>query len=709
LLAGVALSAALAGVGWWAVHRRAQPNLLLVTIDTLRADHLGAYGHAGAATPVLDGLARRGVRAENARTPTPLTGPSHASILTGRYPPEHGVRENVNFILGDRHATLAGLLKAKGYRTAAFVGAYPVAAAFGFGQGFDRYDEGLHPNPGIGQGAERPGNEVADAAVSWLSAPGDAPSFTWVHFYDPHAPYAPPSPFRERFADRPYDGEVAFADAQVGRLLDAVRAAGHEDDTVVVVLADHGEGLGEHDEATHGLLLYESTLRVPLLAAGPGVGAGRVLSEPVSTVDVLPTVLDLLGVDAPAGLPGRTLRPALRGERLGPEPLYAEALFGRLNCRWSSLRSWTDGEWKLIEGATPELFHLPSDPGERRDRAGDEPQRVGRMRAALRAAVRAMAPGGDTARPFTLSPEQAERLASLGYTAGSGGSGPLDDPGLPDPRPRVGLYERLQAVQSAVGPAIGPAIREVARILDQDPGNPFAHFVMASLAYRGGELELARQAFARTLALDPDRPVMRQHYGSLLRDMGRLDESERELRIAVAQAAADDYLTQLNLAQTLAAQGKAKEAETIARGVLEKQPRHTKAHEVMGSLLAASGRAREAIPHLERAAEGSSVEASIRLAEAHLAAGDAEAALRTAQRALERARGHPWALGVAGHALVKQGRREEGLTLLHRAVSVGPRRPEVWGRLAEAFTAAGDERTASECRRHASALVRAKT
>jgi arylsulfatase A-like enzyme/tetratricopeptide (TPR) repeat protein len=688
----------------WLAYRRTRPdtNLVLVTIDTLRADHVGSYGDASASTPVMDALARRGVRFESAHSSVPLTGPSHATILTGLYPPVHAVRENVTYLLDARHTTLAARLKARGYRTAAFVGAYPVAAAFGFGQGFDHFDDALHPNPGIGQGAERPGNEVADAATAWLSAPGSGPFFAWVHFYDPHAPYSPPPPYRESLADRPYDGEVAFADAQLGRVIDALRASGHEKDTLVMVVADHGEGLGDHGEGGHGLLLYESTLRVPMIMAGPGVPAGRVVANPVGTVDIVPTVLSLLGVEAARELPGHDLRPLFDGHGGPGKPLYAEALFGRLNCRWSSLRGWTDDEWKLIEGAEPELYHLPTDAGETHDRASEEPTRVARMRDALHSALSSMAPQGDTARPSTVSVEQEERLRSLGYTAGGGGgTGSLDQRGLPDPRALVGSFERLEQLQSVTGPATVPALQEIGSILSQDPDNPFAHFVMAAVAYRGGRLPLAEKAFARSLELDPDRPVIRQYYGALLRDMGRIDDSERELRIAVAQANADDFVTQVNLAETLIRSGKAEEAERIVNAILAKEPQHTKARGALGHILVARGRLQEAVPHLERAAEGRDPEPLIELAQVYLALEQPTKALDTAKRALDRSPGHPWAMSVAGHALVREGRREEGLALLRRALALGPRRAEVWLALAEAFDAAGERGTATRCRQNA--------
>src|SRR5436190_13245616 len=235
-----------AGTWWWiAPKARRHPNLLLITIDTLRADHVGAYGATTGATRALDALAAAGVRFDQVQTRVPLTGPSHATILTGQYPPAHGVRGNVVFTLGAKYPTLATLLKQEGYRTAAFVGAYPVAAAFGFNQGFDTFDEEFHEASQGDPGAERRANEVADSALRWLTSSdasrATSPFFAWLHFYDPHAPYTPPQPYRDRFSGHPYDGEIAFTDAQVGRVVEWLRASRHDANTIVVVLADHGE------------------------------------------------------------------------------------------------------------------------------------------------------------------------------------------------------------------------------------------------------------------------------------------------------------------------------------------------------------------------------------------------------------------------------------------------------------------------------------
>jgi choline-sulfatase len=703
------LAVAAAAAGWWALRPAppARPNLLLITIDTLRADRVGTYGAANAATPALDALAARGVRFDQTQTAVPLTGPAHATILTGQYPPTHGVRGNVVFTLDDRHPTLATLLKRRGYRTAAFVGAYPVAAAFGFGQGFDTFDEEFHETSPVDQGAERRANEVADSASRWLAtASADAPFFVWLHFYDPHAPYSPPSPYREQFAGRPYEGEVAFTDAQIGRVLDALRTTGRDRDTVVMALADHGEGLGEHGEATHAVLTYQSTMRVPFIVAGPGVPSARAIATRVATIDVLPTALALIGIEPDRSLLGRDLRPLMSGRDIALDPFYQESLFGRLNCHWATLRGWVKDDWKLVIGASPELYNLADDPHELKNLAGADPDRVKRMTEELQRGMQRLAPGGDRAQPRAASAEQEERLRSLGYTAGSGGSGPLDDPSLPDPRTHIELYDRLQAATVAQGAALPAAFEEVQRITKLDPTNPFAFGTLASMAYRHGSLRVAAAAFARALELDPDRPGVRQNYGKLLRELERYADSERELRLAVAQSD-DDSRTRISLAETLVATGKNGEAEQLVDAVLGKEPSQPEALAVKGRLLAAQGRPKDALPYFERAAVATDPESYIALARACLAAGEIARARDAAGEALRRSPAHPWAMAVMGTALVKDGQRAAGLDYLNRAFAAGPRRPMVWQALAEGFDAANDPARAASCRKQAAALAAA--
>ncbi len=710
----------LAGAGWWwTVSRRPRhPNLLLITIDTLRADHVGAYGATIGATPSLDAMAASGVRFDQVQTAVPLTGPSHATILTGQYPPSHGVRGNVVFTLGSKYPTLATQLKREGYATAAFVGAYPVAAAFGFNQGFDTFNEDFH-EANVGEpGAERRANEVADAALRWLDgfSKGDQssqPFFAWLHFYDPHAPYTPPSPYRERFAGHPYDGEIAFTDAQVGRVLEWLRSSGHDADTLVVALADHGEGLGDHRELMHAVLVYQSTMRIPMLMSGPGVPHGVVVPTRAATVDVVPTIMSLLRVDADRTLPGHDLGPVMMAQRTaglaGPDTAasqayYAESLFGRLNCHWATLRSSVKDDWKLILGTEPELYNLARDPGELHDLAKEEPARVQSMSIELQRALQRMAPQGDRAQPNPATPEQEAKLRSLGYTSGSAGSGPLDDSGLPDPRTRVELYDRLQAATTAQGTALPAAFEDVQRITRIDPDNPFAFGTLASMAYRHGSLVVAAHAFARALELDPDRPGIRQNYGKLLRELGRFEESERELRIALAQTTDDDARTRVNLAETLIMMKKTSEAGTLLADVLSREPKNPEALEVRGRLLLAENRTADAVASLEQVSSTSDPEMLIELAAAYVSAKRLDRARDTAAEALRLSPGHPWAMAVLGHVLVLDGQAGPGLEYLQRAFQIGPRRPAVWDALAAGFDAAGRGAEATRCRREAQAL-----
>ncbi|PYQ46710.1 MAG: hypothetical protein DMF78_25695 [Acidobacteria bacterium] len=351
-----------------------------------------------------------------------------------------------------------------------------------------------------------------------------------------------------------------------------------------------------------------------------------------------------------------------------------------------------------------ELFHLPDDPAEARDLAAEESARVARMREALRIALAKMAPGGDQARTAAITPDQEATLRSLGYVGGSGGSGALDEPGLPDPRDRVHLYDRLQVVLRAQDIPLPRAIAEAAAMAQEDPGNPFAHTTVASLAYRAGRLGDAARAFRRALELDPERPAVRQNYGKLLRDMNRLEESEKELRLALAQTDAQDARTRTSLALTLIRLGKTAEAGPLLTEALAIEPKDPDALAAQGSMLAAQGHLDEAARSLEGAAAGGDADARIELARVQLRRGDFARARAAVDTVLAANPGHPWALAVLGQILVQQGQRGEGLSVLRRSLAARPRRPEAWLSLADGFEAARDAAEAARCRRAARAI-----
>jgi arylsulfatase A-like enzyme/Tfp pilus assembly protein PilF len=388
-----------------------KPNILLVTIDTLRTDRLSCYDPALAKTPFIDKLAARGVLFEKAFAHAPLTLPSHADIMTGLLPIHHGLSENSKRKLEARFQTLAETAKAAGYATGAFVGAFPLDSRFGLDQGFDVYDDAFAAASTEGFAAERRASEVVSVARAWL-AEQKGPWFCWIHFWDPHAPYSPPAPYAATYAKDPYSGEVSYVDAELGRVLDDLKAGGLEGQTVIVLTADHGESLGEHGESTHGYFAYNSTLHVPLIIAGPGIGPSRV-KESVGHADIYPTVCALAGFDPPAGLAGRSLLPAMAGKAFPPHPIYFESLEPYYSLGCAPQRGIIDDGKKFIDSPIPELYDLEADFNEEKNLAPTADLNPFRARLAE------IMKGAGNAGAGPVDREALARLRSLGYTAGA--------------------------------------------------------------------------------------------------------------------------------------------------------------------------------------------------------------------------------------------------------------------------------------------------
>jgi arylsulfatase A-like enzyme len=422
--------------------------VLIVTIDTLRADRVGIYGAANVQTPNIDRLAREGAWAPQADASVPLTRPSHISMFTGLYPAEHGVRDNVSPPLADDIPILTTLFEKRGFATAAFIASSVLDRQSGLARGFDVYSDRF--DAGADQ---RSGDAVVAEAIAWLKGPAPpkplgakAGFYAWVHLYDPHAPYDPPEPYAARYAGRPYDGEVAWCDELVGRLIAALRDAGTLDNTLVVVASDHGEALGEHGEDVHGYFVYEATLRVPLVMRGPGVKPGTRLDAVARTIDLFPTILELtgLGTEIPASS-ARSLAPALRGGRMPDEPSFAESLVPLLHYGWSDLRAVRDGRWKYILAPRPELYDLDTDPGELSNLIGQEPSRARAMRTGLEDRLRKETPTvRKDAAASGISPDLLERLGALGYVS-PGGSADRKSAGA-DPKDKLAEYKALSTL-----------------------------------------------------------------------------------------------------------------------------------------------------------------------------------------------------------------------------------------------------------------------
>jgi len=582
-------------------------NLVLITVDTLRADHVGAYGYARARTPALDALAARGTTFERAYAAAPITLASHATLLSGRYPPGHGARDN-GMRASESVATLATVLGASGFRTAAFVAAFPLDHQFGLARGFDVYGDRLPRMPNGQPSNERPAAEVINDAIAWLHTINNQQSpisnlhfFLWVHLFEPHAPYGDPASGRS-VIDR-YDDEIATADREIARLLDALAEV--RDRTLVVAAGDHGEAFGEHGEYAHSIFVYDTTLRVPLIMSGPGIHEGARVQAPVTLADVAPTAAHAVGA-AMADVDGIDLAPALGGGALPARELYAESFAPLVEFGWAPLRALRTDTWKLVAAPKPELFDIERDPREERNRAGDErsavqnlTDRVNRYSAA------------DLPTPSSLDRETAQRLRALGYASGSAianqpsitnHQSPITN--RPDPKDRREVAARIAQVTSGelTGPALLSALEGIVR---DDPRNGQARLRLAYARLQAGDcaraepefhaaaatglpsadiylglatcfgrrndLAAAERALDEARRLEPDNPTVVANIGILRSAKGDQPGAIAALRSALA---ADPALNEarFNLALAYARSGRRSEAAATARELLARLP-----------------------------------------------------------------------------------------------------------------------------------------
>ena len=645
-------------------------NVLLVTIDTLRRDRLGAYGAARGLTPTLDRLSSSGVRYSQAFSHAPMTLPAHASILTGRTPRTHGIHTNGSARLDDAIPTLASVLEGSGYRTGAFVGAFVLDARFGLGRGFDEYDDRYphQADTATFKVTDRRAAEVVKAAGDWILRPDEGakagPWFAWVHLFDPHAPYDAPAEYRA--GRSAYDAEVAYTDAMLGRLLGRLAAAHALDRTIIVVTADHGESLGDHGETTHGLFAYGSTLAVPLILSGTSVGHG-VVDVPVGHADILPTLLDLVATAPPPNLDGRSVAKLAAGDR----PLYFEALEANLTRGWAPLTGVVAGDWKYIELPLPELYNLRADPGEAHNLVERETARRDVMRRAL-AQVEAGRPGA--AVPAALDEDAAARLRSLGYTAASAAPVRQEYTAADDPKRLVALNEEFNTALEAFNSGrTDEALSRFLALLRERPD-----FVTARTS--AATVLMATTRAADAIALLRAAPGPQASAPEILAKLGAAIQRTGDLRGAAAafersRAAGNQNPEIFNdLGVAYAQLGKVDEARAMFQELLRRDPTAAGTWTNLG-LVEFSARRLEAAADAFRHAVGvdpSSAEAWQGLGAAVIAR-DPNTAIDAWQRA-ERLRPRDFDLLFnLGMVLADSGRGAEALPYLTRFMQEAPR------------------------------------
>jgi arylsulfatase A-like enzyme/Tfp pilus assembly protein PilF len=658
--------------------------VVLISIDTLRSDHLPAYGYRGVETPAIDALASDAVLFERAWSHCPLTLPSHLTVLTGQLPGHHGVRDNVGYPFDpDRHPFLPRVFKAAGYATGGAVSSFVLRAETGIGRGFDAYDSALHGGADDRLDTiQRPGTATVAAALAWLRPRAARPFFLFVHLYEPHVPYRPPEPFASRYAGRPYDGEIATADAAVGGLLSELKRLGVYDQAVVALMSDHGEGLGEHGENQHGVFLYRSTLQVPLLVKLPGGRlGGRRVAAPARLADLFPTLVELAGLAVPAGVDGSSLVPLFPGAapRAGAaaREAYSETYYGRLHFGWSELTSLVGGpggRFHYIEAPEPELYDLAADPGETRNVLAAERRAYAQLKSDMAPYRTELAP------PAPADAETAAKLASLGYLGG--GSAHAKGP-LPDPKSQRPAMQRIEdALDRMSSGRYDQAVPILERAVAESPGMGDAWQLLARSYTKVGRNGEAADAYERAMKLAGGGPEIALSAAAALLAAGRLDAARQHAEIALRESpqGAYDVLVRVAIARHDEAGAVALMRRAVAAGAASPALRSR-----LGVHLEDAGEPAEAIAVLAPLAQPADAPALNALGLALSDRGRHEEAMAVLARAV--AKDPRDALGYQGLGIVslRMERPLPAADYLRRALAIDPRLASSWNTLGVAL------------------------
>lgn len=655
-------------------NKREQPNLLFITIDTLRPDHLGVYGYQKIQTPTIDALAREGVLFKDAICQTPLTLVSHSSMFTGLDPNVHGVRDNAYIVLDDSYSTLAELLKNAGYHTGAFIGSAVLERRYGLAQGFDTYSK-FQPTSVVGSESQRKADEVVAEAENWLSKIKGKRYFLWLHLYDPHFPYSPPEPFHSQYQS-PYDGEIAYTDQILGNFLEKLKTQNLLANTLILLLGDHGESLGEHREDDHGYFVYDSTLKIPFLLHWTGqIPAGKVITEQVQSIDVLPTIAELMGIKMDQPIQGKTLMPLLRGEHSYGQPYaYAESLTPKLYYGWSDLKCLRTGEWKYIDAPEPELYHLKSDPGELQNLAAKNPEKIRQFKERMKDFVKLTE---SRKQKEAVDAERMEQLAALGYVGMVNPS--LQSESTIDPKSKIEDYRLVhKLVPEAVrlmnyGDYKGGRDR-FKKVEARFPNSFMIYWYLGYCYANLGEPKAAEKAYVRSIQLNP---IFGRGYTELALTLALLNRHADGIKILeqappTALSVADRELIQ---GEIYTNQGEFIQAEAAYNRALKADPEAAEARYGLARVYLATKKVDQAIETMQLLSDQKypSEDVYDSLADLYQEMG----AFASAERIYEQ-----WLIVFPksanvyyrfGQFLIRQGQQQRGSVLLRKAAELNPK------------------------------------
>jgi len=702
ILLGIAI---LALVGWFAITAkwtvgRAPEIVLFITVDTLRSDHLGCYGYKKVKTPNIDSLAERGTMFKNAISQVPITLPSHCSLFTSTYPQFNNVRDNGRTRLGQSAITLAERMQENGYSTAAFVSTFVLDSKFGLDQGFETYDDRMQNKPGKmiieHMDAERTADKVTDAAVSWLRDKKDGKIFLWVHYYDPHAIYNPPDPYREIYKNNPYDGEIAFTDEHIGVLLAALKELKLDKKALIIFTSDHGEGLGEHEEVGHTVFIYDTTLKVPLIFSCPGrIAEGKVIEGQVRLVDIMPTILDFLKLEKNKEIQGKSLIRLMKGRKKSLDlPAYSESLYAKLRYNWSALKSLRTKKWKYIKSPEPELYNIRNDPRELVNLAASTMDVVEELDNRLKSFLTATSSSGVTETKVVMGEETLQKLASLGYISSSVAS----DSEEPVPRKLIQIMEKLNvSYRLANEGLIYKAIEGFREVLKIDPNNIQANVHLAK-CFRGlGKYDDAIKFFEIAATFSPNDPEIINAIGTCYLEKQEIDKALEKLNKAIeldprnAEAFSNRgaaYERSGNYQQAIADYDKA----------IELDPQHPGTYSNRGTAYKKSGDYQRAMADYDKAIELNPkyVQAYFNRGVAYQTLGNHQQAIKDYDRVIELEPRNAAAYSNRGTAYQRSGNPQWAIEDYDRAIQLHPQYAEAYANRGVAYRSLGNHQRAIE-------------